>query len=100
MPFMQNTEVGVPQRVSATGTISFGTGKLGLVGVLIGSMTGPTLQFYHGGAVATSATIIGNITCAANAFTRIPVYASGGVTAVITGAESTVDLTIYWNPLG
>ena len=100
MPFIRNTEVGVGQRVSATGTISFGTGKLGLVGVLVGSMTGPTIQIYHGGAVAASATIIGTITCAANSFTRIPAYVSGGATAVITAVDSTVDLTIYWNPLG
>ena len=100
MPFTQNTEVGVIRRVTATGTFSVGTGKIGLMGVLIGSMTAPTLQVYHGGAVAASATIASNITCPANAFTRIPAYCSGGSTFVVTGVDSTVDLTIYWNPLG
>jgi len=101
MPFVQNMETGVPKRVTATGTISFGTasGRAGIIGVLVGSMTAPTLQLYHGQAVAASSTIITNITAAANAFTRIPAYVSGGATFVVTGVDSTVDLTIYWNPL-
>ena len=95
-------EIGVPRRVTATGTLSFGVAgrPAGIVGVLVGSMTAPTIQLYQGQAVAASSTIIGNITCAANAFTQIRAYCSGGATAVVTGVDSTVDLTIYWNPLG
>ena len=94
-------EIGFMQRVTATGTLSVGTSgtKAALLGVLVGSMTAPTIQLYQGQAVAASSTIIGNVTCAANAFTRIPAYCSGGATAVVTGVDSTVDLTIYWNPL-
>jgi len=95
-------EIGVPLRVTATGTSSIGNAnrKAALLGILVGSMTAPTVRIHQGQAVAASSTIIGNITCAANAFTRIPVYTSGGATFVVTGVDSTVDLTIYWNPLG
>lgn len=94
-------EIGFMQRCVATGTLSVGTSgtKAALLGVLVGSMTAPTIRVFQGQAVAASATIIGNITCAANAFTRMPAYVSGGATFVVTGVDTTVDLTIYWNPL-
>lgn len=94
-------EIGVPRRVTATGTftIAAATNKIGLLGVNCGSvLTAPTMQVYQGQGVATGATLIGTITCAANAFTRIPAYCSGGAAFVVTGTDA-VDLTIYWNPL-
>ena len=94
-------EIGVAKRITATGTHTLGTSstKAALLGIQVGSMTAPTIQAYQGQSVAASATIIGTITCAANTFSRMPAYVSGGATFVVTGVDSTVDLTIYWNPL-
>ncbi len=102
MPLVQNLAIGIPLRVAATGTFKVGvsTHKAGIVGILVGSMSGPTVQMYHGqSALATNTTIIAAITCTANAFTPIPAYVSGGATFLVSGADSTVDLTIYWLPL-
>lgn len=99
-----NTEAGVMFHATTTTTGAITIGSSGkpaaLVGILVGSvLTAPTVQIWHGQATAAGTTMIGAITCAANAFTRIPAYCSGGATIYIS-ACTLPDLTIYWNPLG
>jgi len=99
-----NTEAGVMTHVTATQTGTFSIGVVGkpaaLVGILVGSvLTAPSVNIWQGQTTGATLTIIGTITCAANAFTRIPAYCSGGATFYVS-ACTLPDLTIYWNPLG
>ena len=102
---MQFTTEAAPfVRVTATqtGVVSFGTSTRPsiLVGVLVGSvLTAPTVQMWVGQTTGAGQTIIGTITCSANAFTRIPAYCSGGATIYIS-ACTLPDLTIFYNPIG
>lgn len=98
-----NIEYGVPARVTGgtTGNLSIGasTRNAVLLGILVGSVgTAPTVQIWHGQVSAAGATMIGTITCPANAFTRIPAFCSLGATFYFSGI-TTPDCTIYWNPL-
>ena len=102
-----NIEFGVTTRVTAaaTGVIVCGASANGvltniaLLGILVGSVgTAPTVNIWHGQVTAAGATMIGTITCAANAFTRIPAYGSGGATLYFSSI-TTPDCTIFWNPL-
>lgn len=98
------TEAGVGLRVTSTqtGVVTLGTSTRPaiLLGILVGSvLTAPTIQVWQGQVTGAGQTIIGAITCAANAFTRIPAYCSGGATVYVS-ACTLPDLTIYWNPVG
>ena len=98
------TEAGVFARVTLTqtGLVAIGTSTRPavLVGINVGSVgTAPTVQIWQGTTTGAGQTIIGAITCAANAFTRIPAYCSGGACFYVSGCASP-DLTIYWNPVG
>lgn len=98
------TEAGPFVRVTSTqtGVVSLGTSvrPAVLLGVLVGSvLTAPTLQIWVGQTTGAGQTIIGTITCSANAFTRIPAYCSGGATIYVS-ACTLPDLTIFWNPAG
>ena len=73
------TEAGVGLRVTSaqTGVVNFGTATRPsiLLGILVGSvLTAPTVQIWQGQVTGAGQTIIGSITCSANAFTRIPAY--------------------------
>ena len=104
-----NLEYGLATRVTAaqTGVIVCGSSgahgfatNIALLGILVGSVgTAPTVQVWQGQVTAAGATMIGLITCAANAFTRMPAYCSGGATFYFSGV-TTPDCTIYWNPIG
>ena len=104
MPIQYQTDAGVMTHVTATQTGVLSIGKASnpaaLIGILVGSvLTAPSVQIWHGQVTAAGATMIGTITCAANAFTKIPAICSGGATFYVSGVVSP-DLTIYWNPLG
>lgn len=97
-------EIGFFTRVTAaqTGVVNIGSSstKAGLLGILCGSgATAPTVQIWQGPTTGAGTTIIGALTCALNAFTRVPAYCSGGATIYVSNVASP-DLTIYWNPLG
>lgn len=94
-------EIGFPQRVTVTGTLSIGASgsKAALLGILCGSgATAPMVQIWEGQTTG-STTLIGQVTLPLNAFTRMPTYCSGGLTFNFSNCVSP-DLTIYWNPLG
>lgn len=107
--FNANIEYGVSTRVTAaaTGVVVCGSSgrngfptNIALLGILVGSVaTAPTVNIWHGQTTGAGATMIGTITCPANAFTRIPAYGSGGATFYFSNV-TTPDCTIYWNPLG
>ena len=98
------TEAGQFVRVTSaqTGIVTLGTATRPsvLVGILVGAVgTAPTVQIWQGTTTGAGQTIIGAITCAVNAFTRIPAYCSGGACFYVS-ACTLPDLTIYWNPVG
>lgn len=94
-------EIGTPSRVTATGTLIIGSAsqRIGIIGVLVGAcQTAPMMQVWQGQTTAGT-TLIGVVTLPLNAFTRMPVYSSGGATFWFSNCIAP-DITIYWNPLG
>ena len=90
-------ETGTPTRVTTSGVTVLSSSNLALLGIGVAAvLTAQLVQLWSGSATGTP--IIGTMTCAANAFYRIPAYCAGGLTYAVTNED--VDLTLYWNPAG
>lgn len=96
---MNTNEMGLIKRVTATGTLTLGAGNdIQLLGIGMGSVASPTINIQTGTAsFSAPVTLYGALTCASNAFTRIPAYCPGGATITVTAVAP--DLVIYWNPV-
>lgn len=88
-------------RITTSGATAIAVNNIALLGAFAtpgnSTTTAPQVNFYVGGT-STNPLLIGTCTLALNAFTRIPVYCSGGLT-IITSNDH-VDLTLFWNPAG
>ena len=96
-----SNEFGGYSRVTATGTLIIGASgsKCALLGLSVGAcQTAPMVQIWEGPTTG-STTILGVCTLPLNAFTRFPVYCSGGATFWFSNCIAP-DITIYWNPVG
>ena len=93
-------EYGVPFRITTTGATALPcAGDLVLLGAFASpgnsTTTAPQVNFWVG-TTATNPQLVGTCTLALNAFTRIPVRCSGGLTVAVSNDH--VDLTLFWNP--
>ena len=95
-------EIGVPLHVTVTGTlwtVGNANSNASILGISVGAqITAPLVRIWQGQTTGAT-TIVGGMTCAVNAFTRVPAYCSGGASFWFLNSE-VPDITIYWNPVG
>lgn len=90
-------DCGIPTYVTTTGTAVLGSvsgQSQTLFGVLVGACSAPLVTIYTNQTATTTAAFV---TCAPNAFTRMPLVSPTGFAYNVTGSAAPA-LTFVWMP--